>query len=394
MKIQEIYPKSVKPWKPALALVPHLTIETNMTCNLHCKICYNLNTTYVKDLEEVYHEIDVGISKRKVDTMTIMGGEPTLYPELCKVINYISSKNIFCQLLTNGYLIYTEGGEQFLDNLVKAGLDRIIFHVDLGQDVYQDPYEVLHNLFGKTSKHHLLTSISWTIYSDRPGILPKLIKEFMKYGHFDGILALLERPVDLAISPGFNKDHYPNMLVEHKALNKTLNLKPSLYLPSSVDDSEVSWLVYLYFVNTKSGKTFYLSPSLTRLSQKLSLKISKREVFGKPLMRFAFGLSLILTGLLELLIKPGRIGDFFSMLIRSGSTKHLRFHYIAIQDAPTYNQEFQKVSMCYGCPDATIRNGKLTPVCLADRINPLPGASENQVDEELAGLVFTHLGEN
>src|SRR6056297_2863464 len=139
MKIQEIYPESIKPWKPALDLVPHLTIETNMTCNFHCKICYNLNTTYVKDLEEVYNEIDIGISKRRVDTMTIMGGEPTLYPELCKVISYISSKNIFCQLLTNGYLIYTEGGEQFLDNLVKAGLNRIIFHVDLGQDVYQDP---------------------------------------------------------------------------------------------------------------------------------------------------------------------------------------------------------------------------------------------------------------
>jgi hypothetical protein len=394
MKIQEIYPGTVKPWKPALDLVPHLTIETNMTCNLHCKICYNLNTTYVKDLQDVYHEIDVGISKRKVDTMTIMGGEPTLYPDLSKVINYISSKKIFCQLLTNGYLIYTEGGEEFLDNLVKAGLNRIIFHVDFGQDIYQDPFEVLHNLFTKTSKHHLLTSISWTIYSDSQGILPQLITKFMKYAHFDGILALLERPVDLAISPGFSKARYPNMLEEHKALDNTLNVKPSLYLPSSIDDSEVSWLVYLYFINTNSGKTFCLSPLLTRFSQKLSLKVFKREMFGKPLTRSAFGISLVLTGLLELLVKPGRTRDFFRMLIRSVGTKHLRFHYIAIQDAPSYDQEAQKVSICYGCPDATIRNGKLTPVCLADRINPLPGARENDVDEELAGLVFSHLGEN
>jgi len=396
MKIGKICPDyRIKPWKPAMHLVPHLTIETNMTCNFRCKACYNLNTSHVKELETIFNEIDTGLQKRKADTITLLGGEPTLHPNLGEIIRYVKSRGIICQLLTNGYLIYKDREDILLTNLVDSGLDRIILHVDIGQEAYKDPFEVLHVLFSKTEKFNLLTSVSWTIYSGEQGYLPNLIREFSNYQNFDGILALLEKPVDRAILPEFKRNDYPNLLEEHLSLHKNLGLQPSVYLPTSLDDQSVSWLIYLYFINAKSFKTFCISPFLTRIFQKTYLRIFKHEIFGKPPMRSAFGVSLLATALLEIFLKPSRTGSFSRLIRKSSSFRQLRFHYLAIQDGPSFNKEIKKVSICYGCPDATIRNGKLSPVCLADRINPfLRKSPYEEVHEDLAQLVFDHLGES
>jgi hypothetical protein len=91
---------------------------------------------------------------------------------------------------------------------------------------------------------------------------------------------------------------------------------------------------------------------------------------------------------------PGRFGEFFRLLHASGFRKHLRFHYIVLQSAPQFNAEKQCVEICYHCPDATIRNGKLAPVCLADWIAP-PGKREGEEpgDAVLARTIYGHLEE-
>ena len=111
-------------------------------------------------------------------------------------------------------------------------------------------------------------------------------------------------------------------------------------------------------------------------------------------MKIAFGLSLLATALLEILLKPSRSGSFRRLVRNSNAFRQLRFHYLVLQDGPSFDKKSKKVSICYGCPDATIRNGKLSPVCLADRFNPylLKSAFEN-IHEGLAQLVFDHLGE-
>lgn len=396
MKIETLCPYlGIRPWKPKLKLVPHFTIETNMTCNFKCHTCYNLNTSYTKELTTVLEEIDTGLRMRKADTITLMGGEPTLYPDLTRVIRYIKSKGVFSQMLTNGFLIYQDPEDQLLKDLADAGLDRIVFHVDRGQEQYPDPLSALHTLFRKTEKYDLLTSISWTIYNNEQGYLPDLIREFAKYKKFDGILALLEKPMDIAVLPGFRREEYPNLLDEHRTLRNQLLLQPSVYLPNSRDDESVSWLVYMYFINTGNFRTFYLSPRFTRFFQSIYTFLFRREMFGKPPMRSMFGLSLLLAGSMEVLMSPRRIRSFFRLFRGSDGFKNLRFHYLAIQDSPSYDSETEQVSICYACPDATVRNGKLTPVCLADRINPLTNGPVNTRDYQvIRDHVFTHLEQN
>ena len=100
--------------------------------------------------------------------------------------------------------------------------------------------------------------------------------------------------------------------------------------------------------------------------------------------------TLGLTALAELAVHPGKIARLWRLLRRAELGRALRLHYIIVQQAPSLDGGGE-VGICYHCPDATIRNGELTPVCIADRINPLVEGAP--VDEALRRTVFAHLRE-
>ncbi len=82
MNISSIDPgPTLKPLKFALLDMPHATVEPNRTCNLRCRSCYNLDRRFEKPLCLVKEEIDLLIQKRNLQVITILGGEPTLYPK-------------------------------------------------------------------------------------------------------------------------------------------------------------------------------------------------------------------------------------------------------------------------------------------------------------------------
>jgi hypothetical protein len=85
----------------------------------------------------------------------------------------------------------------------------------------------------------------------------------------------------------------------------------------------------------------------------------------------------------------------FRRFLRSGSLLRAgRFHYIAIQTPPEVDEQLKKLRFCYGCPDATIRNGMLTPVCIADLINPLNGNQGHvEVNKNWYREVYSAMGE-
>src|SRR4030042_443833 len=93
MKISEvIFPARLNRLKYGAREVPHATVEPNRTCNGRCRHCYNLDRSSVK------------------------------------------SKGILCQLLTNGVSFLQRGGEALLRRLIDAGIDKIVLHVDRGQE--------------------------------------------------------------------------------------------------------------------------------------------------------------------------------------------------------------------------------------------------------------------
>jgi hypothetical protein len=382
-------PWAVRPLKYSAREVPHATIETNRTCNLDCQSCYTLDKKSVKSLAQVKDEIDLALQKRDLQTITILGGEPTLYRGLEDVIAYIKSRRLFCQLLSNGLVLLGDRGDEMLDRLVQSGLDRILLHIDSGQrHVHKDLDAVRRALFSKCEAKKLHFSLSLTIYNDDQGQLPELLGAFSEYRYFDGILAVLARDPH---PPGFER---ADLAAECRSMADTLGLQPAAYIPSNLRDSDVRWIFYFYFINAETQKIFSCSPRLDRSFRKIFRLFRGRELFAACWNPALTALGFFLAGLFETTHSPRRIRE--AVRIWSGSRWGwaIRFQYIVIQTPPEVEPQTGQLIFCYHCPDATVRNGRLAPVCVADHISPLAGAGGfSSSGEAWAPDIYRHLGE-
>jgi radical S-adenosyl methionine domain-containing protein 2 len=75
-------------------------------CNYRCGHCFaHFGMPKVLPLEQWKRVIDNIISTTNVKRFNLAGGEPLLYPELDRLIQYIASKNIEASIITNGLLL-------------------------------------------------------------------------------------------------------------------------------------------------------------------------------------------------------------------------------------------------------------------------------------------------
>jgi len=103
-----------------------LQIDVTPRCNLDCLHCRTshgatgeLNSAeWIEILGPIFSHF-----RRRIQWVVIGGGEPTLYPELGRLISYISRKTRVVLLMTNGVLIATN--PPLLEELMAAGLNRL-----------------------------------------------------------------------------------------------------------------------------------------------------------------------------------------------------------------------------------------------------------------------------
>lgn len=393
MKVQQLPNAAhLRPQKPAAADVPHVTIEPNTTCNIRCKFCYAIEHPMVKPLAQVIAEIDLAGRKRRLDAISLVGGEPTLHPEIVAIVQEIKARGLVCNLLTNGVRFLYHGDTALLDALKEAGLDRVMLHVDSGQaHVHGDVRLARQRLFALMESRELTFGLSKTLYRGEEHELAGILKEATRWRWFDGALVTLAMDVRhlLDRDPAARRME-PDLGQIAQNLQDTLGLAPSAYLPSSLDDDEVSWLMYFYWINAETGETFALSPELNRAMRWLYRARAGREFFAEKLLPDQVAAALGVASVAELLLHPGRAAELTRLL--SHSADALRFQYLMIQASPRWNAEKGGFQICWQCPDATIRNGKLTPVCLGGLVNPL-GGGEPEAPLAIREAVFGHLGE-
>lgn len=386
---------SLRPLKTSAREVPHAVIESNYTCNRRCAMCYNQFRDIVKPIEQITAEVDLALKRRNLETISILGGEPTLHPRLPDIVKYVRSKNLFCQILTNGLVLLHDTSNALLDRLLDAGLNRIVLHVDCGQGIDREERERMCTaLFEKFEERKLYFALSMTLYHENKGTIPDLMKRYAPYQYFDGILATVARPADEMRLPIVSLNGRPDVRDVYHSLRRDLGVEPSSYIPSSLDDEEVRWLMYFYYLNTGTLVTASLSPALSRLLRRLYRLVSGRNMFAATTRRSRFAVGFLAASVVECVMHPSRMFLFARLVRHSKFLRKLRFHYIVLQSGPQFNADKGCVEICYHCPDATIRNGKLAPVCLADWMSA-PGNHEGANGEEraLAQTVYAHLEE-
>jgi radical SAM protein with 4Fe4S-binding SPASM domain len=108
----------------------HLDIESTNNCNLKCTMCTrNFMKEKIGFMKwDLYKKIIDEAAKHKLPSIKLnYRGEPLMHPDLIKMVKYAKNNGIIeVQFNTNGLLL----DEEISRELIKAGIDRIIFSFD------------------------------------------------------------------------------------------------------------------------------------------------------------------------------------------------------------------------------------------------------------------------
>lgn len=115
----------------------HLDLELTSHCNLRCRMCWQS-----KDISTAKGFMNDGLFKRLIDEGVEKGlasiklqlrGESLLHPRVAELTRYAKDAGVLdVQITTNGTVFATRPG--LIEELIKAGLDKIVFSIDPQHD--------------------------------------------------------------------------------------------------------------------------------------------------------------------------------------------------------------------------------------------------------------------
>lgn len=104
-------------------------LEVTDICNLQCLGCYRRKIEGHKTLDQIKEEVLFLKRWRKVDNISIAGGEPLLHPEIMEAVAFMAQNQIKPIMLTNAVKL----DKPTLLELKKAGLAGFTIHIDSNQ---------------------------------------------------------------------------------------------------------------------------------------------------------------------------------------------------------------------------------------------------------------------
>lgn len=134
------------------------TVTLTRKCNLRCNFCYAKKTEYMETANLKYDNLKKIVdfcNDAKVKFIVFTGGEPTLYPHLIDILQYIKSKEhkMLPTIATNGIELQDlqycktliENGIGYIDISLK-GKDSDECRKIVGYDCYQQQLAAIRNL--------------------------------------------------------------------------------------------------------------------------------------------------------------------------------------------------------------------------------------------------------
>jgi pyruvate-formate lyase-activating enzyme len=364
--------------------VPHVVIEVNQKCNISCMACYKDKLDYTKPLEQIKSEIDLAASQRNLRVVTLAGGEPLLHPRLPEVIAHIASKGIEAQMLSNGYALTDE----LLQTYKAAGLGMIYLHVDSLQrrpDAKKGMSEAGLNplrrkLCERVTRNGIHAAISLTLYQDNLDQLPDVVNFVLGSPNCQRLLVTLctdfgalgkalqsEREAE---GTGVRSNNLDGQEVSNAEVKRLLaercDMLPFGYVASNSDLSDERWLLYYTFTvhHPNAGHVvLHTGPKFRRVVRPLCT-LAKRLTGSMP-----FGQVMGKVGTTLLALGHGiTAGDFKTVGLLANMLwpgARLSQKSLVFQQGPNVSKH-GKIEFCKDCPDATVRDGQLVPVCMAD----------------------------
>jgi organic radical activating enzyme len=357
-------------------------LEPTAKCNLACLGCYRKNEINShKSLEEVDKELDVFTKYRNSDCISIAGGDPLLHPQICDIVSLIKGKGIKPIINTNGLAL----NPGLLKELKKAGVFGFTFHIDSKQN--RSGWKKANELDLNELRYHfakmlaiekdIACSFNSTVYEDTMRYVPGMVKWAEdNIDIVNTMVFILYRAVDnnkVDFYLGSQKINMSNLVYNEDVPDRTdieaeeiyeliKNEYPDFdscaYLNGSEKPDSFKWL--LSGRVGRKGKTFgFLGPKAMEIVQTFNhLFTGKYLSYAKP-KDSGRGKSLLLLSLFDKKLRKA-----FWQYYKNPLNIFRKLYYQSIMIIqPVDLTDDGRQSMCDGCPDMTVWNGKLVWSC-------------------------------
>lgn len=347
---------------------PNGWIEVTTFCQLKCTACYRgLAEDNPKRVHESFNkitdEIDELIKTRNIQTLSIAGGEPLLYPRIKEVIQYATNKNLKTKIFTNGIVLTPKTLREFK----AVGATEFVIHVDGFQNRFDARND--EELFKLREKYcdmfreigTINLGFIMPVSGDNISEIPKIIDFYKKNSDVINLVVFSTYKNALPNTPAEKLVHGVPMEKLAAVVRANYHSEPCAYL-GKIKTDRVSWLFTMpLFINGQvvgyvDGNMYEsLQKRYYKRKGKYFITISGNKVRLKSVLPYIFRKNLF-----KVVLNLGKC------LLKERAMPRLRYQVILIIDGP--DLEKSGWDLCDGCPDAMFHNGKLVPSCLLERI--------------------------
>lgn len=368
------------PWNLADNIISWL--EPTAKCNLACQGCYRKNEIDShKTLDEIRTELEIFHRYRNTDSVSIAGGDPLLHPDIIEIVKMVKEFGSKPIINTNGIALTPE----LLAKLKDAGVFGFTFHIDSKQNrpgwktATETDLNELRYKFARmlADEGGLSCSFNSTVYEDTMHYLPDMIKwaekniDIVHTMVFIIYRAVDNNEVEFYLGP---KKIDMSQLVYNEDMPERVDIKaeeivekfrsvypdfdPCAYLNGSEKVDSFKWLL-TGRVGTKNRLFGYVGSKGMEIVQTFHhIFTGKYLSYVKPKLSKA-GKSLLLLGIVDKKLRKA----FFNFF-RNPFRIFTKLYYQSIMIIqPVDFMDDGRQSMCDGCPDITVWEGKLVWSC-------------------------------
>ncbi len=364
--------------------VPHAILDINRGCDIRCRACYNARPPENKSRAQIESDLDCLQKLRRLHTITIAGGEPLLHPDLDEIVRSVRSRGLRAALATNGRGLDAARAASLAD----AGLDLALLHIDPGQirTDLTDPsnraavrdlrIEKLALLAGQGIAGGLLSTVyahdledvgeSIQLLIDLPSARYLVFTGHADFPRLGAVTGNMETGLKAAVTGGNGTSRQMTNVVCARFMKERYRARPFATLPSSGTSRYDAWLSYqavvAYDASQPADSAFLTSSLVERAGLRvMRAKLGRHSFFHDESPR-AQRIQLALNA-----ITGGRFPRDVRMLRHAVAGRELVSKHIVFQQGATPDAT-GSLSTCGDCPDAVVIDGRLLPVCLADRV--------------------------
>ena len=375
------------PWD--MQSVPHAVIDVIRGCNVTCRTCCNDPVTEIKPVAQVEAELDHLCRLRTISSIALMGGEVLMHPQLRDIVRLVKGRGLHVEVCTNGLLL----DDTMAAGLVEAGADVVYLHIEQGQTRPDLPPDagapevaaLRAEKAALAAKHGLDVGLSMTAFSERSEEVRDVVRFTLESTTVNWLLVTLYRDVQGLVR--VDGDLYDGMagqcqgdLERYRArylsnvevaaqLQESFDLQPFGKLGSNRDPDDPRWLSYMVGTSHDQGDDLVYAGMVPSLFERGVLWLARRISGRYPMYQAQGNLQLRVQFLLNALL-GGHFTSNLGFLLRTLGSSTLRAKRLLFQNPAALDADGQVVH-CSCCPDAVLKDGRLIPVCIADRVNPV-----------------------